>query len=602
MFIASLECKADTIQRRAAPRRAGRFCALKAPLYPPSETAITKRLIAFQKPSICTFVQIATARMSAQRMRMAGMWRLIATKSSANEFPHRSVINAGQSDDRHPFNDEGERAMRSASVRVVIAISTALLALALVGSNVLAQTVTVSVSSPFSPNPIPVCGESQASVSATAIAPIPGYPCRPISAPTWSWAVNGPPGVTISGNGPTATVSADICSAGAYNIWVTARATWTDACNVTYSTSGSAPINTLNVVAVTAITPLSEVSQKNIGDTLTKADFTITTNPPGFENQEFVTVASVTIQIGDNVVTATCGCSTATTDVVGCVCSATLSDLIVGLSSSDDSMNFTALVQGCDGTYQLTGSDSSAVIDGGDTSGSLSKNVTHSGTIYISSTPPGSGSNVSRLPTFLNERLAYGLGGISDSTETRQVNGQYSGATKIVVRGLALAAVVVGAIAITDEVTLNWNKPIVIPTGTMPIETSTTNNQWNPITVKSSFLADALGWARWSGFGFKYTENPWELVAVDKPNPLTVMDPNNKPVSAWTYAEANLAGQPGTNKKAEQNQCGASDSAEGKTQIKKGTAGATLWVGTANQVDPAWTWSDNIIRVTFYSD
>jgi hypothetical protein len=307
--------------------------------------------------------------------------------------------------------------MRSASIRASIRMSAALLVLVLLGSNVLAQSVSVVVNQQFGTNPVPVGVESDASVSAMATPPTPPSNCT-LTGPSWSWSVNGPAGVVVNGNGSSATVAANVSTSGTYSVTVTATATWMDSCGTQYEASNSVTLNDLIMVSVVSITPLPEVySTKTIGDTLTQDDFSITTNPAGYAN--LVTVNPVTIQIGDNIVTATCGSSSATTDVIGCQFSGSLSGLIVGGTGNDDSVNFTAEVQGCDGSYTITGNDSDSVIDGGDTSGTLYSGDQHSGTVYISSSPP-SGPNVSQLPLFMHGKLAYGLGGMPGGSDIKR--------------------------------------------------------------------------------------------------------------------------------------------------------------------------------------
>jgi hypothetical protein len=514
------------------------------------------------------------------------MWQRDAFRGATNESSIGSVVDTGMVDSLHPFIDEGERVMRSASLRGSIARSAALMALVLLASNVLAQTVTINVDSPFSPIPVGT-GQTVANVSTTNTPPTPPYTCT-LSGPTWQWTINNEPdGVTISPNGSTATVNAqNVSSSGEYSITVSAYASWTDSCGGSYpDAAGNDMILDLVVVAVTGITPKSEVyTTKNIGDTLTKADFDITTDPPGYQDEDFVVVAPVTIQLGDNWVTATCGTSSAQTDVIGCMCYGSLSDLIVGPDNSDDSVNFTALVQGTSGTYMITGDSSAAMIDGGDTSGSLAPNEVHSGTVYVSATPPDD-SNTSRLLIYPNGSLAYGLGGIPGTTETKQVNGQTqdaSGTITNTVTAQAAPGPMVGKKVANNVLALAWWKPTIFPASDT-ISTSTNANGWQPNSVISDFTMIADGHARSSVFGYHYTLDPQELLVVQDPNKQTVTNPNNQPVIVWTSAQANLAGQPGTSQSNPKKGSSAADSAVGpgsKTQIKTGSGEAKLWVGT----------------------
>jgi hypothetical protein len=275
------------------------------------------------------------------------------------------------------------------------------------------------VNSGFSSPVVPVGVETDASLSATAVAPtVPPY-CNIDSVPQWYWQVDGPDGISVTGNGPSASVStANVTTSGTFSVSVTATATWQSTCNPGhgYTASASATIP-LTVVAVVSITPLGEVSSKSIGDTLTQDDFDITTDPPGYDNMVTVDIPGA-IQVGDNYVTATCGSSSAMTDVTAQVLSGSLSDLIIGPDDGDDSMNFTAEDDGFNGTYSVTGDD----VDGGDTSGTDPANVDYSSSFSVSATPPSDGGG-SRLPTFQNGSLVYGLGGIPGSAEMKQVNG-----------------------------------------------------------------------------------------------------------------------------------------------------------------------------------
>lgn len=490
--------------------------------------------------------------------------------------------------------------MKVAVKQVIVVLMGAWLALVLLGSKARAQSVSVSVGSQFSPNPVSVGPSTAATASASATATPPTAPpyCT-LSGPSWSWSVDGPSGVSVEGNGPSATVTANIGTAGTYSITATATATWSDSCGGFYSASGSVTFNPLTVVEVVSITPLDEVySTKNIGDTLTKADFSITTNPPGYD--DLVTVNPVTVQVGDNIVMATCGISYATTDVIGCQRSGSLSDLIVGPSYSDDSVNFTALIQGCDGEYTVTASGPDAVIDGGDTSGNLTANQSHSGTVYVNATPPN-GSGQSRLPILLNGSLAYGLGGISGSAEIKQVNGD-GGLTLGI---LALIAAVGGTGTAAYGLSLSWTDPVVNPGGSVPI--SITNSwdpqNWNQTTVTDTFTMTAQGKARSSAFGYKYTWNATETLNVMAPTPPTVTyTPTMTVYSACTRAEVTLGSNDPIAQKNAQAGSSATDSSLGKSQIKYGAGVAQLWVGTiTTYYTNSWTpYSTTNINISWY--
>lgn len=504
--------------------------------------------------------------------------------------------------------------MRSASRRVPVLMSAALLVLVVLGSNVQAQSVSVTVDSQFSPNPVRVGNPSVATLSATATPPTPPYDCT-LSGPTWTWVqfVAGSAKVDVSGSGSSCTVTADIDTSGIYSdITINAMASWSDSCGNIYSANSDVVLESLTVVAVESITPLSEVQDKNIGDTLTKSDFSITTNPSGYV--DLVTVNPVTIQLGDNIVKATCGTSSARTDIIGCECSGSLSDLIIGPSGSDDSMNFTALVQGCAGTYTITGSDSAAVIDGGDTSGSLIADESHSGTVYINATPP-SGSNISRLPIFRNVAFDYGLGGMPGYTEMKQVNGQSEYASGLVQNTVTAStgggAMVVGIVGWLFIVRVQWWNPGISAPGGGPTAISTTTTlNYNPKQISSWYTVTAAGKARTSSGNYKYTLDPSMIVFVNNPSSGTTTDLATGTVyNVWEYAQANLAGQAGTweQKRFAFNVTG-SDKADGKTQIKTGAGNAQLWVSTlnnANRIDVDWrppngTVTKRKITVTWY--
>lgn len=185
--------------------------------------------------------------------------------------------------------------MRNRTVRVWGIQGSALFALFLFGSIVRAQSVNVGVQTPFSPNPVFVGNQSTAYVGAASTAPSPPYPCTLTGGASWSWSVSGPAGVTIDGNGSSATISATIKTPGDYNITATATASWTDSCGGQYSASGSVtlPLAVVNV----AVSPNPLIMPSG-----TTATVTLTTTPSGYET-------SFTLKSADPSVAAVSGSS-----------------------------------------------------------------------------------------------------------------------------------------------------------------------------------------------------------------------------------------------------------------------------------------------------
>ena len=128
----------------------------------------------------------------------------------------------------------------------------------------------------------------------------------------WNWSTN-----VITQQPETSSVYVDLPldQPGSHTITVTASVAASSGSAGSATPSGEGTIDiAYTVVKVKTITPKEDL-EIFLGDTLSKEHFVIETDPPGKE--DMVDVTSVVIAPGDNLVTASCGVSHATTNIVG---------------------------------------------------------------------------------------------------------------------------------------------------------------------------------------------------------------------------------------------------------------------------------------------
>ncbi len=121
----------------------------------------------------------------------------------------------------------------------------------------LAQTSGGSVAAiagPLTPNPVAPGQTASAELGATATPPT-SNPYCPLSGPTWSWTLSGTAPGQVGVNQPdpsslAATLTVAITTPGAYTFTATATATWTDTCGDAFVASGAAGPITITVDGV----------------------------------------------------------------------------------------------------------------------------------------------------------------------------------------------------------------------------------------------------------------------------------------------------------------------------------------------------------------
>ncbi|MGC9261088.1 MAG: hypothetical protein ACP5I8_13565 [Phycisphaerae bacterium] len=183
--------------------------------------------------------------------------------------------------------------------------------------------------------------------------------------------------VTISGGGGTsfeisATLYYPQSAAGTDTITCSGTLYMSDGSQVGSSPNGSAQVT---AVAVDSITLNPDPSTQNvataagtdnetfnyqIGQTITRSDFTIATTPSGYgSNTKLVSFSpsSFALAVGDNNITATCGVSTASLDVIGVQCSGSWTSAKLDPSTGDITAGFNAGIDGNSGTYSTSGPD-----------------------------------------------------------------------------------------------------------------------------------------------------------------------------------------------------------------------------------------------------
>lgn len=148
--------------------------------------------------------------------------------------------------------------------------------------------------------------------------------------------------------------TSDGTTSGTTRIYVTIEDTANGKYKDTDVTSNKVSID---VVEVTEIELKDGVAESlEIGDSITKEDLVITTNPEGYE--DLVTVATTSIGIGENIVEAVAGTSIATTKIYGVSVTGGwgTSDSISGDTSSFES-GFSFTVNGATGTWSINGAN-----------------------------------------------------------------------------------------------------------------------------------------------------------------------------------------------------------------------------------------------------
>ncbi len=160
------------------------------------------------------------------------------------------------------------------------------------------------------------------------------------------------------------------------------------------TTTNSNPDGSVKITAVqvNSVALADDPTQVKLGQTLTRKDFNMITQPTGYGNFTYpssdgsgpgaylvdFSPASFAVEIGDNPVLATCGKSSADLDVVGVDPTGDWGAISADASNGTAAASFTAEIQGDTGTFQASGS-----VVGGDTNGSLLEGVPFNGNIDV---------------------------------------------------------------------------------------------------------------------------------------------------------------------------------------------------------------------------
>ncbi len=368
--------------------------------------------------------------------------------------------------------------------------------------------------------------------------------------------------VTVTGSGSnsfelSATLFFPASAAGNDTVTCTGALTLSDGTQVGSSPSGSVQVA---AVAVDSVALADDPSTVQIGQTLTRSDFTITTTPTGYGDYQvpssndtpgpyLVTLSpeSFTVAVGDNVVTATCGASSASVDVIGA------EEASSWISSSFDDATglvtnkFTAEINGINGTYSVTGPN----VVGGDISGQLAEDVPFTGTVtmdpssdgtdYATVSTPSSESGTSGSSALMASRAAV-VGGPALTTKSA---GSVFWDAVGVVTAVATAAgktteAVSGAVVYAAHCEFLSDDVQIIPKSSMALLSLTTANpnNYTPAVnqVTSTCTWSASGYSRWGVIGgYYYTVNPKFQVNCSPPTTLGIETYQGPPAVPFVF-------------------------------------------------------------------
>ncbi len=369
-----------------------------------------------------------------------------------------------------------------------------------------------------------------------------GYTTTPTTIPT-----TGLGSVTVTGSGSnsfqlSATLFFPQSAAGEDTVTCSGVLNLTDGTQVESSPSGSVQVA---AVAVDSIALADDPSTVQIGQTLTRSDFTITTTPSGYGNYQamgsnetpgpyLVTLspASFQVAIGDNIVTASCGASSASVDVIGVEEASSWTSSSFDYATGLVTNKFTAEINGINGTYSVTGPN----VVGGDTSGQLAEDVPFTGTVtmdpssdgtdYATVSTPSSESGTSGSSALMASRAAV-VGG--PALAVKSAGSLFWDAVGVVtgVAGAAgkTAGVITGAVVYAAHCEFLSEDVQIIPkslTELLSLTTANPNNYTPAVNqVTSTCTWSASGYSRWGIVGgYYYTVNPKFQVNCSPPTML----------------------------------------------------------------------------------
>ena len=271
------------------------------------------------------------------------------------------------------------------------------------------------------------------------------------------------------------------------------------------------------VVKVESIA-LKDSSAENIevGDVLTKEDFDIVTYPEEYD--DMVEVEDVTISVGNNVVTATCGSSSASTTVVG-----VMLDGEIPTSVSVDDMTveigFKAFADW--GNAEVDSSEYEIESDwslSGDLAGQLESGQWHNGTMTLQLDASGSGEELTRYKIKSIEQIVpkrVGLAKIVDSSSVSVVdNAIFLLIVKLVIKIVVGAAAISGAWALVSS-----TKQGNVANSPTQMTVLTTGQGWTSTQSDSTVTASINGEGWYIGGRYVKTIDPEAGLRCTTPNP-----------------------------------------------------------------------------------
>ncbi len=383
--------------------------------------------------------------------------------------------------------------------------------------------------------------------------------------------------VTVTGSGSnsfelSATLFFPVSAAGNDTVTCTGALTLSDGTQVGSSPSGSVQVAAVAVDSIALIPnpstqqeqgtygPITDTFNYQIGEKITRSDFTITTTPTGYGDYQvpssndtpgpyLVTLSpeSFQVAVGDNVVTATCGASSQSLDVVGANASGSWSAIAPsdGTEAAIIGLPFTAEVTsgngGPGGTYEVAAVSGNGGIIGGDTGGSLTEGVPYSSTADLTDSGGYGGDQES---VGLTVQASPPSGG---GASAMAANVNYKSAAE---GGAAPSSVLTGLIKAFVSVGFSWEPPQITPSNNVGnangiLLTVSTQLPYVPQNVQATASCSAGGTAFYflAGSTWEWTDDPSATVQVQNLSAKTVLEPGVGNVSVLTESYED-AGQP----------------------------------------------------------
>ncbi len=402
-------------------------------------------------------------------------------------------------------------------------------------------------------------------------------------------SAGGPQGYTTTGTG---TSTATITGTGQTSFTIGASVEYTASqagnntvtCNGTiYFSDGTqapdtatVPVTAVAVDSIQLIPNPSTVTNGNetdtynyhIGDTLTRGDFTVTTTPTGFGSYQFpgtsnylvaFSMSPSSIQVGDNIATATCGTSYATDDVIGIVASGVWGEQTApSLYGANTAFDFSASVDGgAAGTYGVAGGGGLGL--GDDIDGTLVAGTPYPGEVDLTDAGGGAAAGYPQQITLtVQSSQSSGGGGTGQVGLLLPAGGHLTdlaGVEPCRGPGAVNADDWVGLLEDIAAVAVEWANPRITPNNNVGnvngilLTVATKLNGYVPMSVQATAKCGAGGTGFYvlAGSTWDWTDSPSAVVQTTNLTNTSVLMPGNPPLPESVFTESKEdAGEPTT--------------------------------------------------------